>query len=191
MVPLIQCPVLRKLLYCFIFFATCQTEKVNPFCKAQDLQDLRDLCDLRQLRELKRRLDRKKNPKAKKVWVREWVHRRNDHIPLYEEISIEDREKFFMNFRLYPEHFNTLLQRIEPKITKKDTQMRQAIPARIRLQVTLRYLSSGANYTVLEDIFRIPKSTLSTLIPDVCEAIWAELNEECIITPQVFTYNTI
>ena len=135
---------------------------------------------------MKRQLDRKKNAKPKKLWLREWVNRRNDHIPLYEEISVEDREKFFMNFRLYPEHFNKLLSRIELKITKKDTPMRQAIPASIRLQVMLRFLASGANYTVLEDIFRIPRSTLSTLIPEVCEAIWAELNQECIVTPQVF-----
>jgi hypothetical protein len=63
--------------------------------------------------------------------------------------------------------------------------MRQAIPACIRLQVTLRYLASGANFGVLEDIFRVPKSTLSTLIPDVCQALWDELSNECIVTPQV------
>ena len=145
----------------------------------QDLQDLHDL------RELKRQLDRKKKKKQKKLWVREWVGRRNDHIPLYKEISAEDREKFFMNFRLYPEHVDVLLSRIQSKITKQDTCKRKAIPARTRLQVTLRYLASGASYSVLEDIFRIPKSTLSTLIPEVCEGIWAELHEECIVTPQV------
>jgi hypothetical protein len=63
--------------------------------------------------------------------------------------------------------------------------MRQAIPACIRLQVTLRYLASGANFGVLEDIFRVPKSTLSTMIPDVCQALWEELSQECIVTPQV------
>ena len=104
---------------------------------------------------------------------------------MYEEITVQDREKFFVNFRLYPEHFNTLLSRIESKISKKDTPMRPAIPARIRLQVTLRYLASGANYSILEDVFRIPRSTLSMMIPETCEAIWAELSKECIVTPQV------
>ena len=63
--------------------------------------------------------------------------------------------------------------------------MRPAIPASIRLQVTLRYIASGANFGVLEDIFRIPKSTLSSMIPEVCSALWDELSRECIVTPQV------
>jgi hypothetical protein len=62
--------------------------------------------------------------------------------------------------------------------------MRPAIPARLRLQVTLRYLAGPASFSVLEDIFRIPKCTLSLMIPDVCEAIWEEFNRECIVLPQ-------
>ena len=68
--------------------------------------------------------------------------------------------------------------------------MRPAIPASIRLQVTLRYIASGANFGVLEDIFRIPKSTLSSMIPEVCSALWDELSRECIVTPQV-NYGTL
>lgn len=73
---------------------------------------------------------------------------------------------------------------MEHRIKKEDTVMRKAIPTHIRLQVTLRFLSSGASFSVLEDIFRIPKSTLSELIPTVCEAIWDELSAECIILPK-------
>ena len=73
---------------------------------------------------------------------------------------------------------------MEPRISRQDTDMRNAIPAKLRLQVTLRYLSGPASFSVLEDIFRIPKPTLSNIIPQVCEAIWDELNEECIILPQ-------
>ena len=62
--------------------------------------------------------------------------------------------------------------------------MREPISAKLRLQVTLRYLSSGASFSLLEDIFRIPKNTLSKIIPDVCENIWQELNKECINLPQ-------
>jgi len=62
--------------------------------------------------------------------------------------------------------------------------MRRAIPAKIRLQVTLRYLSGPASFTVLEDIFIIPKPTLSKIIPEVCEAIWEEFNQEVIISPK-------
>jgi hypothetical protein len=62
--------------------------------------------------------------------------------------------------------------------------MRPSIPARLRLQATLRYLAGATSFGVLEDIFRIPKSTLSRMIPEVCDAIWEELHEECIILPQ-------
>ena len=62
--------------------------------------------------------------------------------------------------------------------------MRDAISPRLRLQVTLRYLSGPASFRVLEDIFRILKSTLSSMIPDVCEALWDELHQEYIVLPQ-------
>ena len=62
--------------------------------------------------------------------------------------------------------------------------MRSAVPARLRLQATLRSLSGPASFSVLEDIFRIPKPTLSKIIPSVCQALWDELNEECIVLPQ-------
>ena len=67
---------------------------------------------------------------------------------------------------------------------KADTQMRDAISPRVRLQVTLRFLSGPASFPVLEDIFRIPKPTLSKMIPEVCDALWQELNQECIVLPQ-------
>jgi len=74
--------------------------------------------------------------------------------------------------------------RISSRITKQDTHMRSAISPRLRLQITLRYLSGPASFTILEDIFRVPKSTLSKLIPEVCDALWQELNRECIVIPQ-------
>ena len=62
--------------------------------------------------------------------------------------------------------------------------MRDAISPRVRLQVTLRFLCGPASFSVLEDIFRIPKTTLSKMIPEVCEALWQELNREFIVLPQ-------
>jgi hypothetical protein len=73
---------------------------------------------------------------------------------------------------------------LEPRIAKQDTQMRPAIPSRLRLQATLRFLSGSASFSLLEDIFRIPKCTLSSIIPEVCQAIWEEFHRECIILPQ-------
>jgi hypothetical protein len=44
--------------------------------------------------------------------------------------------------------------------------MRLAIPAKVRLMVTLTYLTSGANFHVMEDLYRISHSTISKIIPE-------------------------
>ena len=49
--------------------------------------------------------------KRRRIWVKEWVSRRQIHVPLFKEIQHEDREKFLSNFRLYPEEFDQLLSR--------------------------------------------------------------------------------
>ena len=74
--------------------------------------------------------------------------------------------------------------RLDPRISKQNTMMRPSIPSSLRLQVTLRFLAGATSFSVLEDLFRIPKSTLSEIIPSVCEAIWDEFHEESIVLPQ-------
>ncbi len=49
--------------------------------------------------------------------------------------------------------------------------------------VTLRYLTSGSNFQVLEDIFRISNSTISLIIPEVCNALWNSLHIDHIKCP--------
>jgi len=61
--------------------------------------------------------------------------------------------------------------------------MRKAIPAKMRLQVTLRYFSSGANYRVLEELFRIPYSTISVIVKETAEAMWKVMQPQYLLTP--------
>ena len=49
--------------------------------------------------------------KVQRKWVRDWVARRKEEIPLFVELRSEDREKFFADFRLFPEDFEQLLHR--------------------------------------------------------------------------------
>lgn len=49
--------------------------------------------------------------RKKRLWVKEWVARRDDEVPLFREIRQEDRQKFLTDFRLYPEDFDKLLAR--------------------------------------------------------------------------------
>lgn len=65
---------------------------------------------------------------------------------LVREMEVIDKEKYFNYFRMPLETFEKLLSIIEPYITK-ETVIRTPIPARTRLQVTLRYLASGDSMT--------------------------------------------
>jgi len=65
---------------------------------------------------------------------------------LYEEVQESDLEKFSNTFRMSPDSLNELLEKVRPMIEKKDTFMRKAIPAKVRLMITLRFLTSGANF---------------------------------------------
>ena len=53
----------------------------------------------------------KKKRKKKRLWVRDWVGRRQQDVPLYSEIEAEDQGKFLVNFRLKPQDFANLLSR--------------------------------------------------------------------------------
>ncbi|KAG8232986.1 hypothetical protein J437_LFUL012633 [Ladona fulva] len=97
-----------------------------------------------------------------RVWVKDWV---------------EDPLEYKRHLRMSVEQFNELLSLIEPEISKKDTVMRNAIPARQKLEVTLRYLASGDNFQSLALLFRIPATTISRFIPEVLKAIITALKK--------------
>lgn len=64
-----------------------------------------------------------------------------------------------------------LLHAVAPLIEKKDTVMRQAISARDRLSVTLRYLATGNSFQDLSYSVRIAPNTLAQLILETLKAI--------------------
>ncbi len=62
----------------------------------------------------------------------------------------------FENFaRMTSSDFQFLLEKIEPKIRKQSTNMREAIPVQERLAVTLRFLASGDSFKSLAFLFKI------------------------------------
>lgn len=88
---------------------------------------------------------------------------------LFEELCFNDAEKIFT--RLSKLEFENLYSLINTKISKKDTNFREAISARERLLVTLRFLATGDSYTSLQYLFRISKQRISVIVPEVCDAI--------------------
>ncbi|KAF9405809.1 hypothetical protein HW555_013591 [Spodoptera exigua] len=96
----------------------------------------------------------------------------NQFAELYAEPSGE-----FNNFvRMSSSDFEYLLQKISPTIAKKDTDWRDAIPVKVRLAVTLRYLATGDSYRSLHYLFKISSQVISIIVPEVCLA----LNNVCL-----------
>jgi hypothetical protein len=78
----------------------------------------------------------------------------------------------FKNFaRMSEEDFAFLLNGIKNKISKKDTQLRKAIPPEVRLAITLRFLATGDTFTSLQHSFKVSKQLISEIVPEVCKAI--------------------
>ncbi len=119
-------------------------------------------------------------------WVKPWIMQRDDptisHV--FRDIEETDEAKFIQAFRMNPRIFYELLHLVEPHIAKQDTPMRSTISPKVRLQITLRYLASGANFGVLQELFRVGKSTISGIIPEVCLAIWNVLSPDFLRCPK-------
>lgn len=136
-------------------------------------------------KQLKRRLTeidkfKLKRRRKRRWWVRQWIQRRNNNggsTFISRELRNENPEDFKNILRLSDTHFDFLLNKIQFNIQKLNTTMREAIPADTKLKITLRYLATGDSFKSLEYFFRVPKSTISKCLPEVCTEIYAALAE--------------
>ncbi|KAF9417933.1 hypothetical protein HW555_005078, partial [Spodoptera exigua] len=116
------------------------------------------------------RLAKKRNHKTKRFCIKLlYKNRLQDGNRLFEELCFDDKEKKFT--RMSKIEFDNVYSLINAKKSKKDTNFREAISARERLLVTLRFLASGDSYTSLQYLFRILKQRISVIVPEVCDAI--------------------
>ncbi|XP_039296701.1 uncharacterized protein LOC111062618 isoform X2 [Nilaparvata lugens] len=60
---------------------------------------------------------------------------------------------------------------VSPIIGRRDTNMRLALSSRVKLQITLRFLALGYTYSRLEDIYSVPRSSISHFIKEVLDAM--------------------
>jgi len=49
-----------------------------------------------------------------------------------------------------------------------------ALPAKLKLEITLRFLATGDSFKSLQYLFRVPACTISNFLPEVLDAITAE-----------------
>ncbi|XP_042857143.1 putative nuclease HARBI1 [Penaeus japonicus] len=120
-------------------------------------------------------LKSRKDKKKRKTWVRKFLEKGSVHGNLLVEELRLDGAGFINFLRMSTSDFEILLRMVAPKISRKNTKYRKAITPDIRLAITLRYFASGDSFTSLMYTFRISKQTISTVVPEVCEALISAL----------------
>nr|XP_034319421.1 putative nuclease HARBI1 [Crassostrea gigas] len=81
-----------------------------------------------------------------------------------------------------PAMFYELLQRITPRIQKSERYRRPLEPG-LKLAITLRYIVTGNSYKSLQYSFRVAHNTIALFIPEVCQAIIDEYQNEVFAFP--------
>lgn len=89
---------------------------------------------------------------------------------IYKELYNEDPLEYKSVMRLTPTQMEILFNLIAQKIKREDTHMRAAIPTRVKLGITLVFLSSGISYRSLSIFFRVSTGSIIKIIPEVCVA---------------------
>ncbi|KAL3187011.1 hypothetical protein MRX96_026105 [Rhipicephalus microplus] len=74
-----------------------------------------------------------------------------------------------------PQQFDFLENLVRPLIEVRSTHLRSAISSAERLAITLRFLATGNSFQSPSYSFRVGKSTISQLVPKVCQAMWTVL----------------
>ncbi|XP_067123235.1 uncharacterized protein [Centruroides vittatus] len=127
-----------------------------------------------------------KKRQKRRWWVRKLFRERDLHgfnNTLIPELQFNDREYYIQFLRMSPELFEYLLSKIERNITKKNTRWREAISARDRLAVTLRFLATGETFRSLSFSFRIGRSTIAKIIEETTKVIWNNLKNDYMKMP--------
>ena len=83
-----------------------------------------------------------------------------------------------------PDAFDHLTQLLQPVKQKQNTNLRQQVCVKERLEVTLRYLASGDSQQSLGWAHRIGKATISKIIKETTNEIWEVLKEVYLKPPQ-------
>lgn len=76
---------------------------------------------------------------------------------IFEELEFEDPFEYRLVMRMTAGNFEELLSLISKNIQWKDTLLRHSIPAKIKLEVTLPYLSTRNSYRSVNHLFWLPK----------------------------------
>lgn len=107
------------------------------------------------------------------------------------ELLTESSGEFENFVRMSFVDFEYLLNKVAPVIVKQDTQLRHAIPPKVRLAITLRFLATGDSYRSLHFLFKVSSQLISTIIPEVCAAINEALKDQIKVNSFITNLNII
>jgi hypothetical protein len=116
----------------------------------------------------------KENRRKRGRKCRNWIARRKSlgaSKCLFRELSSEDTQEYRKHVRISVEKFDELLRLVESYISTTDIVMKAAVPARLKLEFTLRFLASGDSFSSLALLFRIPPCTISKFLPETLQSI--------------------
>ena len=82
-----------------------------------------------------------------------------------------------------PTFFYLIEERITPHLRKLITNFRNPLEVGLKLAVTLRHLSTGESYTSLQYHWRVGRTTICKFIPQICNAILKEFQQEYLVCP--------
>ncbi|KAG8226566.1 hypothetical protein J437_LFUL004738 [Ladona fulva] len=126
--------------------------------------------------------------RRRSMWTRPWIQRREGGRGMlnmvHKELAVEDREAFRNFMRMTEEQFYEILGLIRNDIEKQETSMRDSISAEKRLSLTLRFLATGETYRSLMYSTRTHHSTISKIIPDMCDIIYRNLKRKYLKVPR-------
>ena len=87
--------------------------------------------------------------------------------------------------RITPTMFGDILTPLTPRSVKKDSRFRNALPAGLKIAVTLRYIASGDTYASLAFDFRVASESVCHFVPEVCTALLQDYKDEVLAIPNI------
>ena len=124
-------------------------------------------------------LSLKRKEKKKRRWMKEWLKRRNEytHENILKDLRLSEPSDFQNFLRLDTTSFDELLKVITPRIEKRNTTIRDAIPPGQRLSITLRYLATGNTFEDLKFTSAVSPLSIGVIVMETCTALIHSLKD--------------
>ena len=120
-----------------------------------------------------------KKTKKQRRWMKEWLKKRNEytHEHFLKDVRLSEPSVFQNFLRLDATSFDELLNIITPRIEKRNTTMRDAIPSSQRLSITLRYLAIGNTFEDFKFTSAISHQSIDIIVMKTCTALIHSLKD--------------